>query len=316
MMSNLACNNRDKGVICETNNFYYFINIANSSISVKNLPIDILRSFVTIAELGGFTYAGELLGRSQPAISLQIKRLEELVGSPVFIRNGHQLLLSNSGKVLFGYAQQILRLNDDAVSQLRQSDVSGKVRLGIPSEFATALLPKIVGRFSKTYPGVGLEVKCDLSRNLLADNKKDEFDLILALHDNPSTKRGSQIKADDLVWVSSADHDAHAQTVVPLIVAPDPCIYRNRGIAQLNKIKQAWKIVYTNQDLSGIQAAIEEGLGVTVLAKSTVPATLKILKPSEKFPELGKIGISLLYKKSTANEATARLTDYLKASLV
>ena len=283
---------------------------------MKNLPIDLLRSFVTIAELGGFTYAGELLGRSQPAISLQIKRLEELVGSPVFIRNGHQLLLSNSGKVLFNYAKQILNLNDDVLSQLRQSDFGGRVRLGIPSEFATALLPKIVARFSKTYPNVALEVKCELSKELLADNNKDNFDLILALHDNPSTKRGSQVKADELVWVYSPEHNVHTQTTIPLIVAPEPCIYRSRGISRLTKIKQAWNIVYTNQDLSGIQAAIEEGIGVTVLAKSTVPDTLKILKSSERFPELGKIGISLLYKKSTANEATARLADYIKASLI
>lgn len=282
---------------------------------MKNLPIETLRSFVTIAELGGFTHAGELLGRSQPAISLQIKRLEELVGSPVFIRNGHQLQLSKNGKLLFSYAEQILQLNDDALSQLKQSDFSGRVRLGIPSEFATALLPKIVGLFSKTYPGVALEVNCNLSKNLLAEENKDKFDLILALHDNPSGKRGSQIKIDDLVWVSSGNHDAHNQATLPLIVAPEPCIYRSRGIARLNKIKQPWNIVYTNQDLSGIQAAIEEGLGMTVLAKSTVPETLKILKSSERFPALGKIGINLIFKNKRIDDATTRLAEYIKTSL-
>ncbi len=282
---------------------------------MKNLPIDLLRSFVTIAELGGFTQAGELLGRSQPAISLQIKRLEELLGAPVFIRNGHQLLLSNNGRLLFSYARQILHLNDDALAKLRQSEFGGRVRLGIPSEFATALLPKIVGRFSKTYPGIALEVKCELSKNLLADDNKDNFDLILALHDNPATRRSSQLKVDELVWVYSPQHDAHTRTSIPLIVAPEPCIYRQRGIAKLNKNKQPWNIVYTNQDLSGIQAAIEEGIGITVLARSTVPDSLKTLKPSAKFPELGEIGINLLYKKSTANEASGRLAEYIKTSL-
>ena len=282
---------------------------------MKNLPIDLLRSFVTIAELGGFTHAGELLGRSQPAISLQIKRLEELLGFSVFIRNGHQLMLSNNGKVLFNYAQQILHLNDDALAQLQQSDFSGRVRLGIPSEFATALLPRIVGRFSKTYPSVALEVTCQLSKVLLADERKDNFDLILALHDNPAHRRGGQVKVDELVWVYSPRHDAHTQAVIPLIVAPEPCIYRHRCIARLNKHKQPWHIVYTDQDLSGIQAAMEEGIGVTVLAKSTVPDTLRILRSSGKFPELGKIGINLLYKKSRASEATGRLADYIKTSL-
>ncbi|MCF7980727.1 MAG: LysR family transcriptional regulator [Pseudomonadales bacterium] len=282
---------------------------------MKNLPMDVLRSFVTVAELRGFTQAGELLGRSQPAISLQIKRLEEMVGSPLLKRSGQQLDLTLAGRQLFDYAKKILALNDEALAQFIKPMVSGRIHFGIPSEFATALLPKIVGRFAQSYPSVTLEVTCDLSKNLLNPKSGQHFDLVLALHDNPNAKRSDLIKVEELVWVTSTDHQAHLLPTVPLIAAPEGCIYRHRGINALKKIHQPWRIVYTIPDLTGIQAAIEEGLGVTVLAKSTVPDNLQIIKPSDKFPKLGKIGVSLNYQNKNTNDAITRLVEFVKTSM-
>ena len=119
---------------------------------MKNLPTELLRAFVTVTELQGFTQAGELLGRSQPAISLQIKRLEKLVGRTLFTRAGQQLELTQPGRQLYRYAKQILALNDEAIAQFSETAVSGKIHFGIPSEFATTLLPKILGRFAQAYP--------------------------------------------------------------------------------------------------------------------------------------------------------------------
>jgi len=282
---------------------------------MKNLPMDLLRSFVTVAELKRITLAGELLGRSQPAISLQIKRLETMLDTTLLTRQGAQIGLTQSGLQLFDYAKQILALNDAALHQLQKMAVSGRIHFGIPSEFATALLPKIVGRFAQAYPSVTLEVTCDLSKNLLTANADKPYDLILALHDDPAAKHSGRIKTEELVWVTSRHHRAHQQPLVPLIAAPEGCLYRQRGTAALNKSRQAWRIVYTIPDLTGIQAAIEEGLGVTVLAKSTVPANLQILKPSEKFPKLGKIGVSLSYRQPHGNEALTRLVEFIKTSL-
>ena len=133
---------------------------------MKNLPMDLLRSFVSVAQLNSITKAGELLGRSQPAITLQMQRLEELVDETLLVRNGKNMDLSEAGDRLYEYANQILSLNDLAVSEFSKSAVTGKLRLGIPSEFATVLLPKIVSRFAKAYPNVTLEVNCELSKNL------------------------------------------------------------------------------------------------------------------------------------------------------
>ena len=283
---------------------------------MKYLPMDLLRSFVSVAQLNSITKAGELLGRSQPAITLQMQRLEELVDETLLVRNGKNMDLSEAGDRLYEYANQILSLNDLAVSEFSKSAVTGKLRLGIPSEFATVLLPKIVSRFAKAYPNVTLEVNCELSKNLLTKSGKASHDLILALQDDPNAKDSALVKTDPLVWVAGSDMTSQKVSVVPLIVASQGCIYRNRAIRMLDKSKQPWQIVYTNPDLTGIQYAIQEGLGVTVLAKSTVPDNLKILRPSPRFPELGDVGISLLFTgRHRKNEALQLLAEYLKTGL-
>jgi DNA-binding transcriptional LysR family regulator len=283
---------------------------------MKNLPMDLLRSFVSVAQLNSITKAGELLGRSQPAITLQMQRLEELVDETLLVRNGKNMDLSEAGDRLYEYANQILSLNDLAVSEFSKSAVTGKIRLGIPSEFATVLLPKIVSRFAKAYPNVTLEVNCELSKNLLTKSGKASHDLILALQDDPNAKDSALVKTDPLVWVAGSDMTSQKVSVVPLIVASQGCIYRNRAIRMLDKSRQPWQIVYTNPDLTGIQYAIQEGLGVTVLAKSTVPDNLKILRPSPRFPELGDVGINLLFTgRHRKNEALQLLAEYLKTGL-
>ena len=211
---------------------------------MKNLPTDLLRSFVTVAELQGFTAAAELLGRSQPAISLQIKRLEQILGRPLLLRPGHRLDLTPAGEELFRYARQILAINDEALSKLAGRQVSGRLRFGIPSEFATTLLPKIIGRFAQAYPGVALEVSCELSKQLLAPEQRGNFDLILALQDDPRSGPESRVKVDELVWVSGPEYDASQHSSLPLIAAPEGCIYRKRGTERLDLAGIAWRIVW------------------------------------------------------------------------
>lgn len=283
---------------------------------MKNLPMDLLRAFVTIVEFNSFTKAGELLGRSQPAISLQMNRLEDMLGETLLMRDGKNLSLTIAGETIFEYAKQILSLNDLAVSECTKSTIMGKVRLGIPSEFATILLPKIVGRFAKAYPNITLEVNCELSKTLLSRSGKAAHDVILALQNNPLEESDNLVKTDNLVWVSGPEYNPNKPPPVPLIVAPEGCIYRQRAVRTLNKIKQPWQIVYNIPDLTGIQYAIQEGLGVTVLAKSTVPENLKIIANSQRYPDLGSVGISLLnVRNNSKNQAIDLLAEFLRTSL-
>ena len=282
---------------------------------MKNLPMDVLRAFVTIVEVGGFTQAGEILGRSQPAISLQIKRLEEQLQKPLLVRDGPRIGLTDAGSRLLEYAKKILALNDEAVASFDTNEVSGSIKLGIPSEFALTLLPRIVSRFCNTYPNVTLEVFSDLSRNLSQDLKRNRYDLILKLHDEPNVGDASLIKMDELVWVGSRNTVLNQGRPISLVAAPEGCIYRSRATLRLQVAGQPWHIVYTIPDLTGIASAIDEGLGVTVLARSTVPSGLKILKTGTGLPELGSIGISLDVALGGRNAASERLIEYLQAGL-
>ncbi len=285
---------------------------------MKNLPVEILRSFVAISEEGGFTAAAEKLGRTQPAISQQMKKLESLLDRALINRDSSKLELTSAGESLLNYARQILSLNDEAVGFFTNPPVSGRIRFGIPSEFAVSLLPKIVSRFAKAYPDVALEVTCDLSRNLLSDDRKHDFDLILALHDKVSSQQRRSIKnfirTDELVWVSSVGSRAHLQDTLPVVAAPSGCIYRQRALQKLGEAKRGCRIIYTIPDLTGIQAAIEEGLGVTVLARSTVPASLTVMG-STLLPELGTVGISLKQMNAGNNKAVQVLADFIRAGL-
>jgi DNA-binding transcriptional LysR family regulator len=287
-------------------------------IVVKNLPIDMLRSFVRVVEEGGFTAAAERLGRSQPAISQQIKKLESLLDRPLLDRNSPKLALTPAGESLLNYARQILALNDEAVSHFDSPAVSGRIRFGIPSEFAITLLPKIISRFARAYPDVALEVSCDLSRNLISEEQRSRYDLILVLHDTitsqPRRANNDFVKTDQLVWVSSAGSRVHLQETLPLVAAPGGCIYRQRALRKLGEAKRSCRIVYTIPDLTGIQAAIDEGLGVTVLARSTVPESLTIIE-SGQLPDLGLIGISLKQVAPGKNTAVQVLADFIKAGL-
>ncbi len=286
---------------------------------MKHLPIEMLRSLLLVIEEGGFTAAAEKLGRTQPAISQQIKKLELLLDRPLLNRDGPKLELTVAGESLLPYARQILSLNDEAVGYFANPPVSGRIRFGIPSEFAVTLLPKIVSRFAKAYPEVTLEVTCDLSRNLLSEDQRHHYDLILALHDNVTVQQRraikNYIKTDELVWVSSAGSRAHLQDTLPLVAAPSGCIYRQRALRILGQAKRSCRIVYTIPDLTGIQAAISEGLGITVLARSTVPEPLTIIEDTTQLPDLGSVGISLKLIDQNKNSAVQVLADFIKAGL-
>ena len=284
---------------------------------MKNLPIDALRTFVAVCDAGSVTIAADHIGLSQPATSLQIKRLEELLETKLFLRIKKRLEPSEAGLKLYPKARQMLTLGDEILNEFRQPELQGHVCLGLPSEFATSLLPAILGRFSNSYPNVALEVVCDLSRNLLSATQKKRFDLTLSLHNQSSEERVGAIKSDQLVWVGSPNHRTENQKEIPLVLAQDGCIYRQKAIKQLNDANRPWRLAHTNPDLSGIQAAIEAGLGVTVLARSTVPSSLVMIESEKNLPPLGSIEICVTTRSSSNNDAaTLRLSEYIRHSLL
>lgn len=279
-----------------------------------NLPTDLLRTFVAISELGGFTRAGEALGRSQPAISLQLKRLEEMVGRPLLVRSGRQLKPTDQGELLLSYARRILHLNDEVVASLVAPQVRGHIRLGIPNEFAMSVLPNILAQFSKSHQEVTLEVICDLSKNLLQGLEENRFDLVLAIHDQPQL-HGQLAWTEEVVWVSSPDHDSGLHEPMPLIVAPQGCVYRARIISTLSEHEIPWRIVYTSTSYGGTRAATIAGLGVTAVARSTVPDGLRIVAISDRFPALAAAEVAIHYDRENNSQVVSRLVEFITSGI-
>lgn len=281
---------------------------------MKQLSLDNLRTFVTVVDLAGYAKAGEKLGLSQPAVSLQIKRLEQQLSKSLFTKQGQRQVVNQAGLDLYKTAQTMLELNDGIFRQFQTTSLKGRLRLGIPSEFATTLLPSIIGEFGKLYPDVSLEVTSALSKSLLGDEDRNGFDLVMALVDPGTEVDGQVLLIDKLVWVGDRSLP-NPQANLSLVLAPDGCVYRSRVIGKLKQQTLQWRISYTNADLSGITAAIKQGLGISALAKSSVPKQLDIIQHNH-LPELGNIKICLFTGKSQHPQATSKLAEFIQSRLV
>jgi len=283
---------------------------------MKNIPTELLRTFTTIVDLGGFTLAGALLGRSQPAISLQVKRLEELLDITVFQRN-NGLQVTEEGEVLLGFARRMLDINDSAVTRLAKSRISGQVRLGIPNDFEVSFLPRLLSQFGQTHPEVALEVNCDLSVKLLKDFQQGHYDLVLATAGLEETLpvNASDEFYETIVWVTNGHFNWSENQPIPLVVYPTGCRYRQQIISKLNDAGIAWRIAYSSSSLLGIQAAIEAGLGISALARSTVPAGLHSHLQIEDSPQLGHVKLVFKLDRSNQTDAAKRLYEYLYTGL-
>ncbi|MFT6779174.1 MAG: DNA-binding transcriptional LysR family regulator [Paraglaciecola sp.] len=280
---------------------------------MKQLSLDNLRTFVTVVDIGGYAKAGDILGRSQPAISLQIKRLEQQLSKRLFHKEGQRHVVNQDGLALYQHAQNMLTINDDIFKQFQPASLKGSLRLGIPSEFATTLLPSIIGQFGRLYPEVSLEVTSALSKSLLTQDNPNDFDLIMALINPDSPAEGQLLLHDELVWVGDRNF-AYPPKNLSLVLAPDGCVYRSRVISRLKQQTRQWRISYTNADLSGITAAIKQGLGISALAKSSVPAQLDIIR-HENLPNLGTIKICLFVGHSPHPNACAKLAGFIRSRL-
>ena len=280
---------------------------------MQQLSLDAIRMFVTVHDMGGYAKAGEVIGRSQPAISLQIKKLESQLGKKLFTKVGQRHVLSLDGEWLLPHARALLALNDEVLQTAQTESLKGRLRLGIPSEFSSTLLPSLIGEFSQRYPAVSLDVTSALSRNLLSTARKDDFDLVLALVPPEQKTDGEVIRKDELVWVGDNSFPIRSD-LIALVLAPDGCVYRSRAIERLKQQTQMWKIRYTNPDLYGLIAAMQQGLGITPLAKSSVPDNLDIIR-NPLLPQLGKINICLFNFDTQHPEVSRTLSTFIRQRL-
>jgi DNA-binding transcriptional LysR family regulator len=280
-----------------------------------NLPTDLLRAFVTVIDLGGYTRAAEALGRTQPAISLQMKRLEELINATLITHEGRELRLTEEGEALAVYARQLLRLNDEAVAKLKGRSAKGQLRVGLPTDFSVAVLQEAISDFARDQSKVTMSIHCGLSRQVLDWLHADELDIAVALlarDKNPYLVRSWDERP---IWAVARDSTIHKQNPVPLVTHPEGCEYRRRMTAALRAEDRDWRIAYTNPDIGGLQRAVGSGLGVTALTRKTLLPDMRILNARDGFPALEPIHIGLFYKHQRLSGAGLMLVDSLIAQL-
>jgi DNA-binding transcriptional LysR family regulator len=288
------------------------------------LDSDLLRAFVLIAEGRSFTEAAARVGRTQSAISMQVKRLEEVLGHPVLSRSkGGSVELTSHGQYLLTRARQILALNDEVLTTFRAPRIAGTVRLGTPDDYAFAYLPTILKRFAETHPAVQVDVLCSPSGELVRRLQADEIDLtLISAGHQPAGWRSVQLWRGPLVWVTSTRFAPHRQDPLPLALADrepflargQDCEWAGAAVRALEKAGRRYHIAYTSASQIGTHAPVLAGLAVTVSTLSWLPEGLRPMRPEEGLPRLPEFGILMLKGKRPHQPVTDALAAHIEES--
>ncbi|MBK1698642.1 LysR substrate-binding domain-containing protein [Rhodovibrio salinarum] len=280
----------------------------------RTFDLDLLRTFAAVRETGGFTAAARQMNSTQSTVSMQIRRLEEQVGTTLFQRLGRSVQATPDGERLAPYAGQLLSLNDLAWNDLTSAELSGRVRLGIPDDFAF-YLPEVIRAFREQYPAVDLQVTCDLSITLMNRLAADQLDLAIVTR-HPRTPGGHLLRREKLVWVAAPDHQPERLDPLPLSLFPrDICVFRERALDALNEAGRPWQVIYTSMSLSGQQAIVGAGLAVTALIPSMISPQLRQLGEDSGLPDLPNVEIALHRRSGRPSEAVKRLSEMVETRL-
>ncbi|WP_027170618.1 LysR substrate-binding domain-containing protein [Methylobacterium sp. 10] len=278
-----------------------------------NLDMDVLRSFVAGIELGSFAKAASRLGRSPSAISLQLRKLEDQVGQILVQKQGRGLVLTEAGEMMLGYARRLLELNDAALGALGSPALSGRVRIGLPQDFAETWLPETLGRFARLHPGVRIDAHVDRNATLRARLDEGDLDLALLWDEEGGERGGAVIGTLPMAWIGPRRGvTPGADRPVPLVLFGSPCIFRHAALSALDAAAIPWRISFSSQGLAGLWAAVSAGLGLTVRTAHGLPASLMALDPADSgLPRLPSLSLRLLKDAAESDPAVERLASLL-----
>lgn len=278
------------------------------------LDIDQLRTFVAIADTGSFTRAAEIVHKTQSAVSMQMKRLEDRVGRTIFERDGRLSKLTDEGERLLDYARRIVRLNTECMASFNDNELTGRVRLGLPDDYADRYLPEILARFSRSNPKAEVTVMCEPTHNLIERVQNGDLDLAIITHVD---RRGPSeiVRIEQLLWVTSARHGVHEESPIPLAMGRPNCGWRHSATEALESADRAFRILYVSWNSTAVGAAVLAGLAVSVLPESAVRPGMRILGPSDGFPALPSCKIGLIRARREENPLADALGFHIKQSL-
>lgn len=276
-----------------------------------NLPTDLLRAFITVVDLDGYTPAAAALGRTQSAISQQLRRLEAIIGAPLLQFSAGRITLTDAARQLDPMARQMLRINDDIVASFQAERLAGWLRVGVPTDFSNDAMLRAISAFAVQHPDIRIEVTSRQSRDLRTALAADALDLALAIapeDDMPWMMQSFSLRPS---WAIATGRSPDLSRPVPLIRHPDPCEYADRMRAALRSAELRWQTVLVSDDLEGLIAATRAGLGLTALTPATLAPGLRTLSEGDGLPPLAPLRIGLFYKHARLKSAGLALARHL-----
>ena len=278
------------------------------------LQLDWLKCFVAVVDAGSLSGAAGEAHRSQSAVSMQLKKLEYAVGRRLLERDARKQSLTSEGQTLLGYARRMLELHAEAQLALHLEEITGRVRLGVPDDYAAKYLTPVLKRFAPRHSGVEIELVCEQSTALIPRVASGELDMALVSRDH--TRRGTLLFHEPMVWVGSAQFALWQRDPLPIAVYESASLARRGAIQSLAQQGRRYKVVYHSSSLAGQIAAVESGLAVAALTQCSAPAHLQILGPEQGLGPLAPMEVGeYRSRRSRGSQAADSLQSLLVKTL-
>jgi DNA-binding transcriptional LysR family regulator len=278
------------------------------------LDLDQLQTLVMIADTGSFTRAAERVHRTQSAVSMQMRRLEERIGKPLFEKDGRGNRLTDEGERLLSYARRMVHLSRETLAAFDDRRLEGTVRIGTPDDYADRFLPEIMARFARSNPRVELTVTCEPTPGLVEQLKRGSLDIALVTHDAISGQ-SELVRREPLLWVSSATHATHEEEVLPMAFGRPTCIWRRAACDVLDGMNRDYRILFTSWSATVIAAAVLSGLAISVLPECALRPGMRVLGEADGFGTLPDCRIGIMRGQTSQPEIVDALARHIAESL-
>ena len=278
------------------------------------LDLDQLQTFIAIADTGSFTRAAEEVHRTQSAVSMQMRRLEERIGKPLFEKDGRMNKLTEEGDRLLSYARRMIHLNRETLAAFDDKRLEGTIRIGTPDDYADRFLPEIMARFGRSNPLVELSVVCEPSPNLDALIRRGALDIALVTQ-NDEVRHSEVVRREPLLWVSSANHSTHEAEVLPMAFGRQGCIWRQAACGVLDRVGRQYRVLFTSWSATVVAAAVLSGLALSILPECALRPGMRVLGEADGFGRLPDCQIGIMRGHTGHTAIVEALARHIAESL-
>ena len=279
----------------------------------RDLDLTILRAFLAVVDTGSVTGAGRQLNRTQAAVSLQIKRLEDTLEQPLFDRGHKRLSLTPPGEQLIALARRLVAMNDEIMESMTTPSFEGEVRLGLPVDLIVTYAPPILRRFNAKWPGVRISLVASNSQELVEDLERGRVDLALTTDLETAGRQVETLARDDLVWVGAPGGTAHRRMPLPIAIGGRSCRFRPVLLEALRRAEIEWRVVLEVANQDAVNAMVIAGISVAALLRETVPTSLEVLTGDCGLPPLPSFALNLRLPSAGANELAEEMARHIRA---